>query len=58
MAKLDAELSKHGRPHDFYVYKNTGHSFMDPHHPERYVAESDRLSWQRGMEFLKRHLTI
>lgn len=56
MAKLDAELTKHGKAHDFYVYKNTGHSFMDPHHPDRYVAESDRVSWQRGMEFLQKHL--
>lgn len=56
MGKLAAELTKHGKAHDFYVYKNTGHSFMDPHHPDRYVAESDRVSWQRGMEFLKRHL--
>lgn len=57
MAKLDAELAKYGKPHDFYVYKETGHSFMDRHHPEKYVAESDRVSWQRGMEFLKKHLT-
>jgi len=56
MAKLDAELTKHGKAHEFYVYRDTGHSFMDPHHPEKYVAESDRLSWHRGMEFLKKHL--
>ena len=56
MAKLDAELTRFGKLHDFYVYKNTGHSFMDPHHPERYVAESDCVSWQRGMEFLRKHL--
>ncbi len=34
MAKLDAELIKHGKAHEFYVYKDTGHSFMDPHHPK------------------------
>ena len=58
MAKLDAELTKYGKAHDFYAYKDTGHSFMDPHHPDRYVAESDRVSWQRGMEFLKQHLAV
>ena len=26
MAKLDAELTKHGKAHEFYVYKDTGHS--------------------------------
>jgi dienelactone hydrolase len=56
MAKLDAELTKHGKAHDFYVYKDTGHSFMDPHHPDRYVAQSDRESWARAMEFLRKHL--
>jgi carboxymethylenebutenolidase len=56
MAKLDAELSKFDKPHEFYVYKDTGHSFMDPHHPDKYVAESDRVSWQRSMEFLRKHL--
>lgn len=57
MAKLDAELTQHGKAHDFYSYKNTGHGFMDPHHPDRYVAESDRVSWGRGMEFLRKHLS-
>jgi carboxymethylenebutenolidase len=58
MARLDAELTRHGKAHDFYVYKDTGHSFMDSHHPDRYVAESDRVSWQRGIEFLRKHLTL
>jgi carboxymethylenebutenolidase len=56
MEKLAAELAKYGKAHDFHAYKNTGHSFMDPHHPDRYVAESDRVSWERGMEFLRKHL--
>jgi carboxymethylenebutenolidase len=56
MATLNAELTKHGKVHDFYVYKDTGHSFMDPHHPDRYVAQSDRVSWARAMEFLQKHL--
>jgi carboxymethylenebutenolidase len=58
MAKIDAELTKHGKPHEFYVYKDTGHSFMDPHHPDKYVAQSDRESWQRSMEFLKKYLAV
>jgi carboxymethylenebutenolidase len=58
MAKIDAELTKHGKAHEFYVYKDTGHSFMDPHHPDKYVAQSDCESWQRSMEFLKKHLAV
>lgn len=56
MAKLDAELTKYGKPHEFFSYKDTGHAFMDRHHADRYVAESDRASWQRGLEFLRTHL--
>jgi carboxymethylenebutenolidase len=58
MAKIDAELTKYGKVHDFYVYKNTGHSFMDRNHPDKYVAQSDRESWARSMEFLKKHLAV
>jgi carboxymethylenebutenolidase len=58
MAKIDDELTKHDKAHEFYVYKDTGHSFMDPHHPDKYVAQSDRESWLRSMEFLKKHLAV
>jgi carboxymethylenebutenolidase len=58
MAKMDAELTKHAKPHEFYVYENTGHSFMDPHHPDRYVEKSDRDSWARSLEFLAKHLAV
>jgi dienelactone hydrolase len=56
MAKMDTELTKFGKAHEFYVYPDTGHSFMDPHHLERYVGKSDRESWARGLEFLRKHL--
>jgi carboxymethylenebutenolidase len=56
MAKMDAELTKHGKAHEFFVYQETGHSFMDPHHPDRYVEKSDKESWARGLEFLRKHL--
>jgi carboxymethylenebutenolidase len=56
MAKLDAELTKHNKTHEFFSYKDTGHAFLDRHHPDRYVAESDRVSWQRGLKFLRKHL--
>jgi carboxymethylenebutenolidase len=58
MAKLDTELTKNGKAHEFYVYQDTGHSFMDPHHPDRYVEKSDRESWARGLEFLRKHLSV
>jgi carboxymethylenebutenolidase len=56
MAKIDAELTKYGRVHEFFVYKGAGHGFMDRHHPDRYHAQADQESWRRAMEFLKKQL--
>jgi carboxymethylenebutenolidase len=56
MAKIDAELTKYGKAHEFFVYKGAGHGFMDAHHPDRYHAQADEQSWRRGMEFLRKHL--
>ncbi|MBM4260928.1 MAG: dienelactone hydrolase family protein [Deltaproteobacteria bacterium] len=53
---MDSELTKYNKPHEFYVYKDISHSFMDPHHPDRYVERSDKESWARGLKFLRRYL--
>jgi carboxymethylenebutenolidase len=56
MAKIDAELKKYGKVHEFFVYKGAGHGFMDRQHPDRYNAQADQESWRRAMEFLKKQL--
>ena len=53
--KLDAELSKHDKAHQFYSYENAGHAFMD-HTKESYRRHAEEASWPRTLEFLKAHL--
>jgi carboxymethylenebutenolidase len=55
MIKLDAELSKFHKPHEFYSYENAGHAFMD-HTKESYRRHADEASWPRTLEFLRRQL--
>jgi carboxymethylenebutenolidase len=55
MRKLDAELTKFHKPHEFYSYENAGHAFMDTTKPS-YRPDAERASWPRTVEFLKRHL--
>ncbi len=53
--KLDAELTKYGKAHDFYSYSGAGHAFMN-FDAESYRADADRISWPRTLEFLKKYL--
>jgi carboxymethylenebutenolidase len=55
VGKLDAELAKFNKPHEFYSYANAGHAFMDST-KESYRREADEASWPRTIEFLSRHL--
>jgi carboxymethylenebutenolidase len=55
MAKLDEELKKFGKPHEFYSYANAGHAFLDST-KESYRRHADEASWPRTLEFLARHL--
>lgn len=55
MAKLDAELTKFNKPHEFYSYSNAGHAFMD-NTKESYRPRADEASWPRTLEFLNRQL--
>lgn len=53
--KLDAELKRLGKPHEFYSYEKTGHAFMDPH-GDKHRPESAAAAWTRTLEFFGRHL--
>ena len=53
--KLDAELTKHGKVHEFYAYPNAGHAFMD-NTKESYRRAAAEAAWPRGLEFLRRYL--
>lgn len=53
--KLDAELTRLGKPHQFYPYPGAGHAFMD-FTGERYHKEAAETSWPRTLEFFAQHL--
>jgi carboxymethylenebutenolidase len=56
MRKLDAELTKHGKVHEFHAYPGAGHAFMNKR-GERYRADADRDSWPKTLAFFAKHLT-
>jgi len=55
MRKLDAELTKHGKVHEFYSYPGAGHAFMN-RRGERYRADADHDSWPKTLVFFAKHL--
>jgi carboxymethylenebutenolidase len=55
MVKLDEELKKFGKAHEFYAYENAGHAFLDST-KESYRPHADEASWPRTLEFLNRYL--
>jgi carboxymethylenebutenolidase len=55
MAKLDAELTRFNKPHEFFPYPGAGHGFMD-NSKEGYRRDADEASWPRTLDFLSRHL--
>ena len=56
VAKLDAELTKLGKPHDFYSYAGVGHAFMVSTRPgyRRDVADE---AWGECLGWLRPHLS-
>ena len=55
MAKLDAELTRLGKPHQFSSYPGAGHDFSD-YTDDRYHQPSAEAAWPRTLEFLSAHL--
>lgn len=55
MRKLDAELAKLGKPHEFFFYDNAPHGF-NRQGWDGYRPEADAASWARTLEFFAQHL--
>jgi carboxymethylenebutenolidase len=53
--KLDAELKRFNKPHEFFSYRDAGHAFMDST-KESYRRHADEASWPRTLDFLSRYL--
>ena len=56
MRKLDTELTRLGKSHEFYTYPGADHAFMDFEQPNRYNKQASDMSWPRTIEFLDRYL--
>jgi carboxymethylenebutenolidase len=54
--KIDAELTKHGKPHEFHSYEGAGHAFLNFMNAERYREAQGADAWQKMLGFLDRHL--
>jgi carboxymethylenebutenolidase len=55
MRKLDAELTRHGKIHEFYSYAGAAHAFANAG-SANYRPRAAALSWPKATEFLSRHL--
>jgi carboxymethylenebutenolidase len=55
MRKLDAELNRLGKAHEFYFYDNAPHGF-NRSGGNGYRPEADAVSWQRSLDFFAKHL--
>ena len=55
MRTLDDELTRLGKPHQFYTYPGADHGFMD-HTGARYHREAAETSWSRTLEFFAAHI--
>jgi carboxymethylenebutenolidase len=53
---IDAELTKHGKPHEFHNYAGAGHAFLNFTNSERYREKQAADAWQKMLGFLDRHL--
>ncbi len=55
VAKLDAELERLGRAHEFVSYPGAGHAFLNQARPS-FRAEAAADAWSRCVAWLRRHL--
>jgi len=49
--RLDAELTKYNKAHQFHSYPGAGHAFMN-FSASSYRAQADQTSWPRTLEFI------
>jgi carboxymethylenebutenolidase len=55
VAKIDAELTRLGKPHEFHSYPSAGHAFMSEGRPN-YREEAATDAWPRCIEWFGRYL--
>lgn len=55
VAKLDGELERLGKPHEFHTYEGAGHAFFAVDRPS-YRPEAAADGWRRILDFFARNL--
>ena len=55
MRKLDAELTKFGKAHEFHTYQRAAHAFVNAG-SNNYRPHAASLAWPKATEFFARHL--
>jgi carboxymethylenebutenolidase len=56
VARIDAELARHGKPHEFHSYAGAGHAFLNFTNPERHRPTQAADAWPKAIAFMHRHL--
>jgi carboxymethylenebutenolidase len=54
--KIDAELTRFGKPHEFHMYDGAGHAFLNFMNAERYREAQGKDAWDKMLAFLNKHL--
>ena len=57
VAKLDAELTRFGKPHEFHSYSGAGHAFMNEGRPS-YRAEAAEDAWKKAIAWFDKYLRV
>ncbi len=56
VAKIDAELTRLGKWHEFHTYQDTGHAFLNFLSAERYRHRAAESAWPSLIAFFKEYL--
>ena len=56
VAKIDAELTRLNKPHEFHSYPGAGHAFMNEGRPS-FREGASRDAWQKAVAWFDRYLT-
>ena len=57
VAKIDAEMTRFGKAHEFHSYPGAGHAFMNERRPS-HRPEAAADAWRRSVEWFDRYLKL
>lgn len=55
VAKIDGEMTREGKAHEFHSYAGAGHAFMNEARPS-YRPEASSDAWKRAVDWFNRYL--